>query len=665
MSTRRKLSQLLLASHIGALLLFAGLLLAAGFGTIRTAVVGQARTEAERAVNESRKRLLEWHRELTVAADLLAEQPTLRFYLETGQVTKARELAKDFHATSDVDFLQVEVGGRVLTRSGPVPPRMSPGLVFDGEDATWRVYRRPIQGLPNAAVVVAERLGDRLGPGSSFVDIRLRPLPEAAGLVADAWSDAVRYVSESGEPTTLESVGGIAAARIVRLRGNDGEPAAILSASISEDWVRRRILEWYAAFAISMLVAFGLAVALAILVASRIARPFAKVADDAERLGGGDLETSVAAPDTFLAEPIRLAQSLETMRTRVAESNAAERSQRQELDTVLDGVDEGILAVDPQERIHYANRQLLELLRRTREDVMGRPLSELIELVAEPQAPAERASALPALERYTASGLNRPLTVRRLGAEGDRQVLVVREENAIEAARAMRDRILANLSHEFQTPLSAQIASIELLRDHLQRSADPVAIRLVDSQYRGSVRLSQLVDNLLDSVRIESGEMRLRRQRVDLAQVVEEALALMQPLINLRGQRVVRRIAKGPGLLGDAQRLHSVLVNLLANANKFSHTGSTIWVEMDWQPGRVTVWVEDEGPGMPPSLTVRDLFAPFRRAPNEEPSQRGSGLGLAIVHAVVAAHGGEVLVVAPVHASGARIGVALPVEAEA
>jgi len=113
-------------------------------------------------------------------------------------------------------------------------------------------------------------------------------------------------------------------------------------------------------------------------------------------------------------------------------------------------------------------------------------------------------------------------------------------------------------------------------------------------------------------------------------------------------------------LLGDAQRLHSVMVNLLANANKFSHTGSTIWVEMECDDSAVSVWVEDEGPGLPPSLTVRDLFAPFRRAPHEEPSQRGSGLGLAIVHAIVVAHGGQVRVVSPLHSTGARIGISLP-----
>jgi signal transduction histidine kinase len=138
----------------------------------------------------------------------------------------------------------------------------------------------------------------------------------------------------------------------------------------------------------------------------------------------------------------------------------------------------------------------------------------------------------------------------------------------------------------------------------------------------------------------------------------------MQPLIDLRGQQVIRSVSTGPSLLGDAQRLYSVLVNLLANANKFAHTGSSIWVETEWKEDWVTMWVEDEGPGLPPSLSVRDLFAPFRRAPHEEPSQRGSGLGLAIVHAVIAAHGGQVRVEAPLHAHGARNGVMLPLGAE-
>jgi K+-sensing histidine kinase KdpD len=284
-------------------------------------------------------------------------------------------------------------------------------------------------------------------------------------------------------------------------------------------------------------------------------------------------------------------------------------------------------------------------------------------------APGERvdgaASIDVAPQRFRARGGQRPLQLRRLAASGNRQVLILREENAIEAARAMRDRILANLSHEFQTPLSAQIASIELLRDHLRETRDPVASHLADAQYRGTMRLAQLVENLLESVRIESGEMRLRRQPVDLAAVVADAVELMQPLVDQRDQRVVATITPGPSITGDAQRLFSVMVNLLANANKFAPDQTQIWVDMAWAPGQVTVSVEDEGPGLPAGPQGIDLFAPFRRSPDEEPSQRGTGLGLAIVHAIVRAHGGEVRVEPPVQRHGARIGIVLPVDAVA
>ncbi len=662
MSTRRRLSHLLLASHLGSLLVFAAMLLASGFGTIRAAVTGQARTEAERGVTEARKQLIDWRRELRVTADLLAEQPTLRFYLETDQLTKARSLVKDFHATSGVESLQVEWKGRPLAAEGPRVPHEVSGLGFDASGALWRVFRRDIPGLPDATILLGDRVDARLRPASDFVSVRIEPVTLSATESSD-WETSLQVVAESGEPLTVESIDDVAAARIVSLQVAEGSTPAILSAAVGKDWVERRILEWYTGFGIAIAAAFAVALSLAVLVASRIGRPFARIADEAERLGNGDLDTGVARPRTFLAEPVRLADSLEKMRGRVAESNATERRQREELDTVLDGVDEGILAVDARETIHYANRQFLSLVEKARDDVLGRTLGEVIEPLEPLPEDSGPPSALPVIERYTARGRIRPLTVRRLPESGNRQVLIVREENALEAARAMRDRILANLSHEFQTPLSAQIASIELLRDHLRRGADPVAIRLVDAQYRGTVRLSQLVENLLDSVRIESGEMRLRRQRVDLTRVIQEAIQLIQPLTELRGQKVVTSMDNGSRyLIGDSQRLHSVLVNLLANANKFAHTGSSIWVDVESDADWVSLWVEDEGPGLPPSLTVRDLFAPFRRSPEEEPSQRGSGLGLAIVHAVVVAHGGKVEVVAPIHGAGARIGIVLPLE---
>jgi len=154
----------------------------------------------------------------------------------------------------------------------------------------------------------------------------------------------------------------------------------------------------------------------------------------------------------------------------------------------------------------------------------------------------------------------------------------------------------------------------------------------------------------------------LRSQQVDLASVVSDAVELIQPLIDQRDQVVVSSLPPGPILTGDPPRLFSVMVNLLANANKFAPDQTSIWVDMEWAPTSVTVWVEDEGPGLLSLRSSNDLFAPFKRSPHEEPSQRGTGLGLAIVHAIVVAHGGEVKIDAPVHGDGARIGIVLPIE---
>lgn len=664
MSARRRLSHLLLASHVGLVLLLAVLLLFSGAGTIRTSATSQARTLADQAVSEARRRLTEWRRELATNANLLSEQPTLAFYLGRGQITKARELVSDFQRTSGVDYLRVQHDERMIAELGTAPPAPSTGLHFSEDGNAWRVVQNPIASLPGAHVVLAKQLGTRLAvrPSSALIKVDLLPVPAPTHHgKEDVWQRTLREVASSGDPETLENLGDSAAVRVGRIRDEEGQPVALLTARVAQDWVQQRTLEWLAAFVVGTLGIVGLAIAFAAFIAARIARPFAEVARAADGLGDGDLATPIPQPRSVLREPAALAASLEQMRLQVHELTATERNQRRELNAVLDGVDEGIAGVDSEQRIHYANRQFLQLLERERDSVMGERWEDLLQ-------PQQRRSGgdtvLPAMERCYALGQSTPLIVRRITASGDRKLLIVREETPLEAAGAMRDMILANLSHEFQTPLSAQMASIELLRDHLRGSSDQIAVSLTDAQFRGALRLSQLVENLLDSVRIESGEMRLRRQPVDLAQVIGDAVELMQPLIDQREQRVVLDLAPGPGLLGDTQRLFSVVVNLLANANKFAPDQTSIWVSLAWQLAEhsVTVWVEDEGPGLPALQSSTDLFAPFRRAPHEEPSQRGTGLGLAIVRAIVEAHGGKVRVAAPIQRSGARIGIVLPIE---
>jgi K+-sensing histidine kinase KdpD len=135
-----------------------------------------------------------------------------------------------------------------------------------------------------------------------------------------------------------------------------------------------------------------------------------------------------------------------------------------------------------------------------------------------------------AVEHLLPSEGNRRTTVITSAAmiEG-LQVQVIRDETELEAVRRARDSVLANISHEFRTPLAAQLASIELLREGLETLSPDKRAELVHSLERGTLRLTRLIDNLLESVRIESGQLGIRRQPTVLADVIAEAQKLIGP----------------------------------------------------------------------------------------------------------------------------------------
>jgi len=254
---------------------------------------------------------------------------------------------------------------------------------------------------------------------------------------------------------------------------------------------------------------------------------------------------------------------------------------------------------------------------------------------------------------------------------------VLRDETEVESARRLRDAVLANISHEFKTPLAAQLASIELLSERLAAAerahaagasgavSNPEGLReLVRSLERGTLRLTQLVDNLLESVRIEAGEMGIRRRAVALDEVVEQAVEMTSPLIDQRGQRLEVDLPYPlPPVAGDAPRLTQALVNLLANANKFAPAASTIRVGAAAEGEGVALWVDDEGPGLPADPEGA-LFARFVRAPKggagDEPEPGGVGLGLWIVKSIVERHGGRIELLPRRDAGGTRVRITLP-----
>ncbi len=678
-----KLSRLLIVSHAGLALVLGLLLLASAAHVVRASLQDRAQAQATQSGIDALARLQDQQRDVAVTAELLAQRPTLQAQLAGNRRNAATGFLEAFARTAGVDAIQVERGGEAFASVGtPTSLPQRDGLHEDARGQAWIVQSRPLPGPVAGRVVVADRLAESVLRGSE-PDIRLQLLPvsaiqgaRAASLRADRLA-SYRHVVTTRAAEDLRDQGDVAALRVQPVLDGNGEVRALLLASVPGELVARSTLRWLSGLALGSLVGVLLAAWLATWIARRIAQPFDELADAGHRLGLGDLATPVKEPAADLAEARSLARSLEQMRQQVRALAESERRQRQELDAVLEGVGDGVVAVDAAGLVRYANRQFLELVGQAEAEVLGQPFDQvvvpapadgvpIIEAVTDPLATARRHGVAEGRVRAMLRGRPRGLVIRSSAPPGGRQVAMVREESSTEAARSMRDAILANLSHEFQTPLAVQLASIELLQDHLDQHPDGIARELVDAQYRGALRLSLLVDNLLDSVRLESGEMKLRDEPIDPVALVTDAVDLMAPLLQQREQRVALDLPPGRRRLrGDGQRLAQVMVNLLANANKFAPDRSSIRVELVWGERTVSLWVEDEGPGLPPLRRRADLFAPFRRSPDQEPSQRGSGLGLAIVRAMVERHQGEVVVADPRNGQGARFGIVLPLEEEA
>ena len=221
------------------------------------------------------------------------------------------------------------------------------------------------------------------------------------------------------------------------------------------------------------------------------------------------------------------------------------------------------------------------------------------------------------------------------------QVQVMRDETELEGVRRARDTVLANVSHEFRTPLAAQLASIELLREGLKTNPPEKLEELVLSLERGTLRLTRLIDNLLESVRIESGQLDVRRQSIELGDVIEDARVLVDALLHQRRQPLVVDVPEHSSLQGDATRLTQVFVNLIANASKFAPEGSPIRIGARAEAQTLSAWVEDSGPGLPEGDTV-GIFERFKRGGAQEPEPGGLGLGLWISRSIVERHGGSI-----------------------
>lgn len=647
------LRRALAAWTLGLLTIVVAALVAAAYLETARLARAEATARAERVAARAAERAAARLRELEGRARLLAERSTLARLLAQGDDAGLALFLERFRTTAELDRVALRAPwGEVETGAPRRLPRDAPAgiAVAAGEPVGAAAAAAPAA----VRVEVEDRIEwppEEAAPLALEIRALAREEIDAAvgGVRIALWRSALERGSASG----IDDESGAA----IAVRALPGEPApGLVEAALPERAVLAPARRFAARLGAAALVIGALALALALWLAARLADPVRRLTAAAGALGRGELGQPL--PPVGGGEVETLAATLEEMRRGLLAAREELERNRSELEAVLEGASDGVYAVDRDRRVRYLSARAGALLGVEPSAAIGRFCGDLLRPVpdASGEPPCERACPIlqarfrgpvRASERLAAGASEWVARLTSSPPAGGMQVQVLRAETADEAARRARDAVVADLAHELKTPLAAQRASLELLRERLD---DVEARDLVAGVEAGTLRLSRLIENLLESVRIEAGELAIRRLPVDLEEVVEGAVGVAVPLAARRAQRLeVDLPFPLPAVQGDPQRLEQVLVNLLANAVKFAPEGTEIRLGGSAAAGEVRLWVEDEGPGFDPALLAARAGAGgrFRRggAPaGVEPREEGSGLGLWIARSICERHGGALAV---------------------
>jgi PAS domain S-box-containing protein len=464
-------------------------------------------------------------------------------------------------------------------------------------------------------------------------------------------AQAAARVLGDGVPVTVEATiaGASYLAHYMPLRRPDGQIIGAVEALLPLAPVRAVQQEATVALLISTALAALAATGLGWLLARRFSGPIRQLARDAETIGQ-DLTRPVAVRGPM--ETQLLSQAIERMRLQLYETHSALQREKVRYANILESLGDAVITFDSNERVTSLNKSAAAMLGIDRAAAIGLPLDHAVLIQPETSLTLGHippSGALPLAIRtqdgrsLTVAATRSQIQARRDGMSSE-QILVLRDISEEEAVRRLKEDFLANITHEFRTPLSALIASLEILRE------DSEALTLVERQhmlaaiYLGVQRLDTLVQNLLDSASLQAGYFRVDLDVTQLEPLIDEAVEIMRPLAQQRGQTI--RVAVPelvPPIIADDRRVVQVLINLLSNASKFGPREDTLQITVEVDAEDVRVAVTDHGPGIPASRQAR-LFDRFLRPGAETVRAQGVGLGLSIVKAIVEQHGGRVAV---------------------
>jgi len=453
--------------------------------------------------------------------------------------------------------------------------------------------------------------------------------PEVADALGTGLGESTRYSTTLGQKMMYVAVP----------VSYQGEVLGIARVSLPLTAVENVVRQVTVSIIIAMAAATVLVILAAWLIARLTTRPVRKLTAASRRITSGELGQKIAIEARD--EVGELAHAFNEMSARLKEMVETISEDRARLATVLDNMADGVIMTDVEGNISLANQTAVRLF--NIKEPENKPLIEAVRdhEVDEVLKLCLKTAGMQSVQ-YESGTSRRYLRAIALPIANSGVLLLFQDLTSLRDLQTTRRELIGNISHEFRTPLAGIKAMVETLHDGAvddKKTAGDFLNR-IDSEVD---RLTQLVAELTELSRIETGKAELKLEPLNLNGLVEEVTAQLSPQAERQKLAVVKELAADlPPVPADKARLRQVMVNLLHNAIKFTEPGGKITVTTRKQGDSVTLNVSDTGRGIA-SDDLPHVFERFYKG-DKARSGGGTGMGLAIAQHIIEAHGGDIRV---------------------
>ncbi|MBF0233434.1 MAG: PAS domain-containing protein [Desulfamplus sp.] len=390
-------------------------------------------------------------------------------------------------------------------------------------------------------------------------------------------------------------------------------------------------------------------------ISKKITRPIEEMTEGVQYFSEGDLDRKLLIPDSL--EMSALALSMNSMASKLDEKIKTTIRQKNELDSVLSSMQEGVIALDQDNQIININPSAAQIFCVKPQMVQGKGLKESIRNYSLQKFIADAAQSNVPIERDIVlydNGTKKILYIRSsplidIKNEKIGLLVILSDVTKLRHLEQMRQDFVANVSHELKTPLTSIKGYVETLISH-HNSEQGLTIEERNQFYsvieRNVNRLSTIIEELLQLSQIEQieGRLQLTMIETDLSDTITNSIQVCKKKAADKNISIEASLLSKKKINADPQLIEQAMINLIDNAIKYSHEASHITIESDINSveSEVVIRVSDNGPGIGKEHLNR-LFERFYRVDKgRSRKEGGTGLGLAIVKHIVMAHNGRI-----------------------